>query len=82
MLSINNMTDITSPFIVTGPDYFASFHRIGNQLLHGTTLLVNGKGIRITEIEFYYNSAEHPDVFTHGDPLQNTVGRWYFHRKG
>ena len=38
---------------------------------------------RICEIEFYLidNSLKHhEDTFTHGDPIQGTNGKWYFHR--
>lgn len=44
--------------------------------------LVMGKEYDIVEVEFYYFSQEHPDIFTHKHPLQCSFGQWYFHRAG
>lgn len=35
---------------------------------------------RVCEIEFYLNSTDHPDTFTHGDPMQKLNAQWYFHK--
>jgi hypothetical protein len=56
------------------------FDRVAEQLLNGTRLVVNREPHRFTEVEFYYFAPEHPDPFTHRDPLQLECGRWYFHR--
>lgn len=38
---------------------------------------------RMCEVEIYANASKvHEDTFTHGDPQQETVGTWYFHKKG
>ncbi len=59
----------------------AWFARMAEALLTGGRLVVAGEPHRLTEIEFYYyNRAEHPDVFAHRDPVQLHLGRWYFHR--
>lgn len=37
----------------------------------------------ITELELYYRDDKAwPDPFTHGDEMQLTAARWYFHRSG
>ncbi|HZV06343.1 MAG TPA: hypothetical protein VE999_14785 [Gemmataceae bacterium] len=56
------------------------FTRMAKQLLNGSRLVVGGQPHRLVEIEFYYWSKEHPDPFTHRDPIQFDIGYWYFHR--
>jgi hypothetical protein len=56
------------------------FDAIAARLLNGTRLLVAGQPHRFTEVEFYYHGGGHLDPFTHKDPLQKDVGRWYFHK--
>jgi hypothetical protein len=41
-----------------------------------------GERYRLVEIEFYYHGTKHLDPFAHQHPLQQTSGRWYFHRDG
>jgi 3-methyladenine DNA glycosylase Mpg len=67
---------------VKGPDFQKSFESIADKLLNEYCLDVNGVEYRMIEIEFYLNIEEHPDVFSHSDPLQKKQGIWYFHRKG
>ena len=55
---------------------------IARRLLCGSVLYLAGMGHRMTEVEAYYHSEDHPDPFTHRDALQKTCGRWYFHRAG
>lgn len=63
-------------------DHLAAFQRLAGLLLHGVTALIAGQPHRFTELEVYWNGADHPDTFTHGDPMQREHGRWYFHRNG
>jgi hypothetical protein len=56
------------------------FDAIAEKLLNGANLRAAGKAHRLVEIEFYLRAAEHPDPFTHGDPIQLQCGKWYFHR--
>ncbi|RYE92062.1 MAG: hypothetical protein EOO75_07530, partial [Myxococcales bacterium] len=60
--------------------YLPAFRRLAGLLLGQATLHVAGRPQRLTEIEFYVDGAGHRDPFTHGDPLQQESGRWYFHR--
>jgi 3-methyladenine DNA glycosylase Mpg len=53
---------------------------IPNLMLNHTVLQVNKKNFRIIEIEFYVNSEEHKDEYTHGSDEQHTYGFWYFHK--
>ena len=64
------------------PEHGAAFRAAAALLLDGCALRIAGEPYRLTEIEFYWTSAKHPDPFTHGDPLQREFGRWYFHRQG
>ncbi len=59
-----------------------AFRLCADFLLHQCTLRIAGIAHRLTEIEFYWTSAAHPDPFTHRDPLQQEFARWYFHRLG
>ncbi len=58
----------------------AWFEDISRRILQESALLIGGRPYRLREIEFYYNGGDHPDPFAHGDPVQQTTGRWYFHR--
>lgn len=60
----------------------AWFMKIATALLTGSRLVAGGEPHRLTEVEFYYHGADHPDVFAHRDPVQVHRGRWYFHRTG
>lgn len=56
------------------------FTRIADRLLNGSRLTAGGRAHRLMEVELYYWSEEHPDPFTHRDPIQFSIGHWYFHR--
>jgi hypothetical protein len=58
------------------------FSRIAEVLLRKTALDVGGEPHELCEIEFYLHGEEHPDPFTHGQPIQRSSARWYFHRSG
>lgn len=58
----------------------AWFSALADLLLNRCDLLVHGAPHRLLELEVYYHSDAHPDPFVHGDDLQKTTGRWYFHR--
>ncbi len=58
------------------------FIQTAQLLLNHTRFIVLQQSYRLLEIEFYYYSDQHPDPFTHCDPLQKTSDRWYFHRDG
>jgi hypothetical protein len=58
------------------------FRDIAERLLGSCRLRVAGSINRLVEIEFYFDSKEHPDPFAHRHPEQATSGRWYFHRIG
>src|SRR5262245_31905012 len=62
-------------------DAFASwFYTIARRLLCGCRLMVAGVPHRLTEVEFYYHGGDHLDPFSHRDPVQKHLARWYFHR--
>ncbi len=56
------------------------FQGVASLLMNRTTLMIADQPYRLREIEFYYNADAHPDPFVHCDPIQQTSGRWYFHR--
>jgi hypothetical protein len=56
------------------------FTAFATRLLNGSRLVVGGKEHRFVEVEFYSSADDHPDPFTHHDPLQLQCGRWYFHK--
>jgi hypothetical protein len=53
---------------------------LGRQLLNGVRLVAGGEPHRLIEVEAYYHSDDHPDVFAHRDPIQLHPARWYFHK--
>jgi len=58
------------------------FHDIAMHVLGSCRLRVAASICRLVEIEFYFDSKDHPDPFAHRDPVQAHCGRWYFHRIG
>lgn len=60
----------------------AAIPRVAALVLQGATLRVGDARLRVLEVEAYVRARWHPDPFTHADPAQSTVGRWYFHRTG
>jgi 3-methyladenine DNA glycosylase Mpg len=62
--------------------YLPAFRVIAALTLNGVTLSVAGRPHRFTEVELYFDGPRHGDTFTHGDPMQRELGRWYFHRTG
>lgn len=62
---------------------FNLFFSHADFLLNRVDLVVGGsKQFQLAEIEFYYCSPAHNDVFAHQDPMQKEFGVWYFHRAG
>lgn len=58
-----------------------SFDEIAKELLYNYSLLVNGKEIEFTEIEFYYfKTGIHEDKSVHQHDYK--AGMWRFHRAG
>jgi hypothetical protein len=62
--------------------YAAWFAAIAERLLNRFDLIAAGRRLRILEVELYYHSDDHPDPFSHRQPIQRECGRWYFHRVG
>ena len=58
------------------------FARIADDLMNRWILKCEGSQYRITEIEFYFQSDSHNDMYTHAHKLQKETGRWYFHGSG
>ncbi len=62
-------------------DYYNNwFTDIARELLTNNVLVISGNDYQIIEIEFYYHSKEHPDIYCHKSKEQLTNGGWYFHR--
>jgi hypothetical protein len=85
--SLTTMTDwltlLRKPAPLQSPGVVETwFDAIADKLLNGVHLRAGGQRHRLVEIEFYLRAVEHPDPFTHGEPLQLQCGRWYFHRTG
>ncbi len=58
------------------------FRDIAMRVLGASRLRAASAVHRLVELEFYFDSKEHPDPFAHGHPEQATPERWYFHRIG
>lgn len=63
-------------------DYLPAFRALADLVLNRLDWQIGGRPHRIVEIELYWNGPAHPDTFAHGDPHQQELGRWYFHRSG
>jgi hypothetical protein len=72
-----------APIAATAEEVYAgAFRAIAELLLGRATLYAAGRPHRFTELEMYWSGFAHVDPFTHGDPLQQQRGAWYFHRAG
>ena len=56
------------------------FSKIAETLFHNYQLIINKKKFRLAEIEFYLNSKNHPDTYTHNDLDQLLNNCFYFHK--
>jgi len=56
--------------------------RLGRYLLNHVLLVAKGRPYRLTEVEAYLQSEQHPDPFVHGAPEQSKHCRFYFHKRG
>jgi 3-methyladenine DNA glycosylase Mpg len=65
----------------THKDIDAQFAKIAAGIFSRTLLKIKSRPYKIMEIEFYYYSKGHPDIFTHSDEIQLKRGCWYFHKK-
>lgn len=77
-----NITDflyIPEEFGIPVSFYFSFLAEI---LLNCSYLNVKDKSFSLLEIEFYYNSPNHPDPYPHCDKDQKESGNWYFHKTG
>ncbi|KZV64070.1 hypothetical protein PENSPDRAFT_640094 [Peniophora sp. CONT] len=83
---ILNLLNLSIGDPVTPGSADTRFMNIAQSLLHEHRIVWRGaaSGAReeyeILELEFYLNSEEHPDPYTHGSEEQTTLGQWYFHR--
>jgi hypothetical protein len=81
--TVTEALDRLSPAATTeDAAYLARFREVAELLLNRTTLRIAGHPHRFTELELYFTGHAHGDPFTHGDPMQQQLGRWYFHRSG
>lgn len=60
----------------------AAIPKVAELVLRRATLRMGDARARVLEVEGYVRARWHPDPFAHADPVQNTLGRWYFHRAG
>lgn len=56
--------------------------RISRYLQNHVLLMIGEQPYRITEIEAYYHSNNHPDPYVHRATEQARCGYWYFHKRG
>ena len=73
--------------VVPGPEgdfarWSEAIAAVAHTVLLRADLCVGDARWRVTEVEGYVSAPGHPDPFTHADVMQNSLGRWYFHRTG
>ncbi|VDC06151.1 unnamed protein product [Peniophora sp. CBMAI 1063] len=83
---ITELLNLSSGEPVTPESAHARFALIAQSLLHEHRIVWCNAAAsareeyEIVELEFYLNSEEHPDPYTHGSEEQTALGQWYFHR--
>jgi len=55
---------------------------LGPRLLNETRFEVFGRECQLAEVEVYYYSDRHTDIFANCHQVQSTFGSWYLHRMG
>lgn len=75
-----NETSLTGFAIQNDQPLGRQFDSLAAFLLKGNHLVVANARFEILEVEFYLNSPQHPDPFTHGSEAQSSSGRWYLHK--
>jgi len=63
-------------------DLEPKFEFLAKYLMNNLCLNVGGTKYSFTEIEVYYKSSCHNDIYTHGAPEQLSPGKWYFNGFG
>ncbi|MCX6244625.1 MAG: hypothetical protein NTU98_07955 [Bacteroidetes bacterium] len=64
-------------------DLHQEFFRIAKKLFANYTILKDGgHSYRFTEIEFYFFSTFHKDIYIYRKPMQLTSGKWFKHGSG
>ncbi len=58
------------------------FELMASELFYNCELKLKNKRYEITEIEFYINEPDYPDVFSHSSEDQKLNGQFCFHRLG
>lgn len=58
------------------------FTSIAERLILHSTLVVGDARYRFVEVEFYFYSDIHRDLFCRRSPGQLSICKWHFHRKG
>ena len=76
-------TKLTDCLKVTSTNWDAEFRRMAEILFNEYLISANDHKYDIVEIEFYYNSTEHPDLFIYKGTTKNLItGNWFFHDSG
>lgn len=61
-------------------NYANKFKIMAEEILNKFELYIKDKIYNIEEIEIYFRSSEHDDVYVHCSDNQLTKGEWYFHK--
>lgn len=77
-LELVNMSEFR-PFNLEKVDTIPAFTQ---HLLNTQCLEIQGVQHTLLEIEIYLWSDNHPDPFSHRNPIQREPGKWYFHTQG
>jgi hypothetical protein len=56
------------------------FDALAQHQLNDVRILVTGVRYRICEVEFYYNAADHQDLYSHSHSDQTLKGYFHFHK--
>ena len=63
-----------------GSTYEEKFMVLAKEILNNFTLKIKDIDYSIEEIEVYFKSDDHKDIYVHCDEAQLTRGQWYFHK--
>jgi len=79
---LEKLLTIDPTTLTSREDFCGAFDNISKTLMNNFTMVINSLPHRIAEVEYYFCGDKHMDVFTHQDALQESSGKWYFHRTG
>lgn len=77
---MHKLSELLTVAKIEDPDVW--FENVARELFYSYSLLVGNTTFQIIEVELYFYSDEHQDLYTHCSNEQKDSLKWYFHKRG